>query len=510
MERIQIVKSQVDGISGRILDVGCELGTLHKELQSLGQDVYGIDIMASGGSNMVRGDAQCMPFRGSTFNGIVAGELIEYLDHPEEFLKECHRVLELGGRIIITTPNGKSWLNRLTSYLEPHDIRVRNPIGWLIEKKAFKKLVGYRITPPPEYPPNYYHKTLFDQASLVKMCQSLGFGINEVLYLYYEDCDSLVGRAVLFVKRIVHHLVPRRLREGLILVGTKEENFGAGSDFAVRVKMPLNVDGPRHKLRIGWREVLRAPLPNLYLLRLLQLVLDNLGLSPEDAVLDVGCGEGTSTLVLGKHAREVMGVDISRPIIQYLNDSYGSSPRVKFLCLDACDASVSLRGGQFDKAVCIDTLGYVSNPSGLINFMYCNLREGGRVVLTTKAISPLGMNEFSKADISSLFADCGFQAEIRLIRSRRFAQALNKFYDFFQSIGAKKPKEEEEFKGIGNRKFEDAAYPSFTLLQKGPKIKRGLIKVATYLLFWLCRSPYIEDGSARRFLVIAHKPSSAK
>lgn len=46
-----------------------------------------------------------LPFADSSFDNIVAGEFIEHIENPVFFLKECHRVLKSGGRLIITTPN---------------------------------------------------------------------------------------------------------------------------------------------------------------------------------------------------------------------------------------------------------------------------------------------------------------------------------------------------------------------------------------------------------------------
>jgi len=50
-------------------------------------------------------DAQHMPFRDSAFDEIAASHLVEHLDRPLLFLRECYRILQLGGKVHIWCPN---------------------------------------------------------------------------------------------------------------------------------------------------------------------------------------------------------------------------------------------------------------------------------------------------------------------------------------------------------------------------------------------------------------------
>lgn len=59
--------------------------------------------------NYVRADVQHLPFRKQVFEEIYAAHLIEHLDRPALFLKECRRVLESRGKIHIWCPNFLSW-----------------------------------------------------------------------------------------------------------------------------------------------------------------------------------------------------------------------------------------------------------------------------------------------------------------------------------------------------------------------------------------------------------------
>lgn len=49
-------------------------------------------------------------------------------------------------------------------------------------------------------------------------------------------------------------------------------------------------------------------------------IIQTLGITPEDTVLDFGCGTGGITLNLAKYCRKVIGVDISREMLDILEE----------------------------------------------------------------------------------------------------------------------------------------------------------------------------------------------
>ncbi len=60
-------------------------------------------------------DAQRLPFRSCSVDEIYAAHVIEHLEDPLQFLKECARVLRRGGTVTIETPN---FLSR-NAYADP-------------------------------------------------------------------------------------------------------------------------------------------------------------------------------------------------------------------------------------------------------------------------------------------------------------------------------------------------------------------------------------------------------
>lgn len=96
-----------------VLDIGY-VGWInfHQEIMSMG-DVYGLDLLESDIEKTFVGSAERMVFDSDMFDLVIAGEVIEHVLNPYQFLLECRRVCKNNGKIIITTPNIHNlWWNR--------------------------------------------------------------------------------------------------------------------------------------------------------------------------------------------------------------------------------------------------------------------------------------------------------------------------------------------------------------------------------------------------------------
>lgn len=108
-------------VVGRLLDVGCGDGSFALRLQKLGFSVNGVDISKkavekakSNGVIAVAADVSSgFPFQSSSFDCLVACEIIEHVYDTDFFLHECFRVLRSNGLLFLTTPNLASFPNRL-------------------------------------------------------------------------------------------------------------------------------------------------------------------------------------------------------------------------------------------------------------------------------------------------------------------------------------------------------------------------------------------------------------
>lgn len=98
-----------------ILDVGCGRGWVAKKFLPKGKQVYSLDISVTNPAIVkklypdekhfaVAADSFHLPFNDSSFDCVIASEIIEHVFDPAGFIKELFRVVKKGGSLIITTP----------------------------------------------------------------------------------------------------------------------------------------------------------------------------------------------------------------------------------------------------------------------------------------------------------------------------------------------------------------------------------------------------------------------
>ncbi|MEM5777291.1 MAG: class I SAM-dependent methyltransferase [Candidatus Aenigmatarchaeota archaeon] len=92
---------------GIVLDLGSQEGELHIFLKKniKNSKIIGVDFVKNENVDVVHDLNEKFPFEDNYADTIIAGEIIEHLLNPFEFLKECNRALKKGGILILTTPN---------------------------------------------------------------------------------------------------------------------------------------------------------------------------------------------------------------------------------------------------------------------------------------------------------------------------------------------------------------------------------------------------------------------
>lgn len=129
------VLEMLGSISGkRILDVGCGIGFVSRNLVRK-NEVHGVDISAeylsraaSRGIETEQWDIQKgLPFDSSSFDIVLATEILEHIFDTDALLSEVRRVLKEEGVFVLTVPNVCSLasrvqvvLGRSPSYIEHH------------------------------------------------------------------------------------------------------------------------------------------------------------------------------------------------------------------------------------------------------------------------------------------------------------------------------------------------------------------------------------------------------
>jgi SAM-dependent methyltransferase len=99
---------------GAVLEVGCGSGMGLPYLQARSKLVVGGDYTMAlleearrqlPDANLVRMDAQRIPFRDLSFDSVLMLEMIYYVADQETALAECRRVLKPGGKVMVCMPN---------------------------------------------------------------------------------------------------------------------------------------------------------------------------------------------------------------------------------------------------------------------------------------------------------------------------------------------------------------------------------------------------------------------
>ncbi|WP_224364791.1 class I SAM-dependent methyltransferase [Hyalangium versicolor] len=95
----------------RVVDLGAGSGAWASRLVSQGYTVTAVERDTSfyrfSGAPLVAADLN-EPFSArlqGSFDGLTAIEVIEHLENPRAFLRECNKLLEPRGRMVLTTPN---------------------------------------------------------------------------------------------------------------------------------------------------------------------------------------------------------------------------------------------------------------------------------------------------------------------------------------------------------------------------------------------------------------------
>ena len=96
----------------RVLDVGCGVGQVVSRLNDAGFEGCGVDVSKP---NIERAkkicsrcelyDGRTLPFPGNHFASAGALNVLEHVDEPEAFIRELVRVVEPGGRVVLSSPN---------------------------------------------------------------------------------------------------------------------------------------------------------------------------------------------------------------------------------------------------------------------------------------------------------------------------------------------------------------------------------------------------------------------
>lgn len=108
-----------------------------------------------------------------------------------------------------------------------------------------------------------------------------------------------------------------------------------------------------------------------------RLAMDALDPQAGERLLDIGCGTGTTTFALAAAARDVVGVDISVPMLEFARSRPERPPNASFLEADA--QTYPFETGSFHRAFSRFGVMFFSEPTAAFGNIAMALRPGGRI-----------------------------------------------------------------------------------------------------------------------------------
>jgi ubiquinone/menaquinone biosynthesis C-methylase UbiE len=136
-----------EAVKPRVINLDLDLGALRENLGGL----------------KVCGNAEALPFQASSVDLICAEHTFEHFPRPLACLQECYRVLRGGGRLVVSGPNGRSYI-ALMARLSP-----------LSFHKLVRTLAQGTIGPHMEAFPTFYRFST--PGTILRLVRKAGFDI---------------------------------------------------------------------------------------------------------------------------------------------------------------------------------------------------------------------------------------------------------------------------------------------------------------------------------------------
>lgn len=195
----------------------------------------------------------------------------------------------------------------------------------------------------------------------------------------------------------------------------------------------------------GFFERINYPLIGFSNIMFYEIISENLGVNEKDNILDIGTGTGYSAMRFAVEAQTVVGIDISKEAIDFLN-SVNKKSNLCFKNFDACDKSFKDEyAGKFTKVYSSDVLEHVENPQGFVEAIGAVLQSGGKAVITFPNSKNHGRNYFLKIDeLRRLFEDSRLKImDFKVVRLGFLPHLLSQIFYFiplsiFQKLRSKK------------------------------------------------------------------------
>jgi len=145
-----------------------------------------------------------------------------------------------------------------------------------------------------------------------------------------------------------------------------------------------------------------------------ELLLNLLSPKSDEFILDAGCGTGVFTLDILSFGTQVIGVDLSPPMLSRAAKKTGG---FHFQAVLADISFLPFQESAFDKVVSVTALEFIEDAKGAMGELFRVTRKGGRIVVATlNSLSPWADRRRAEAGKGhSLFKKATFRSPVELL-----------------------------------------------------------------------------------------------
>jgi ubiquinone/menaquinone biosynthesis C-methylase UbiE len=337
-------------VSGRhVLDLGCGLGygaellaPSAREVVSLDRDHETIrqarDIRTHALGPFVVADGGRLPFASQSFGAVVAFELIEHVDEQAALIAEVRRVLRPSGVLLLSSPNTAVYSDKLGERNPFHTREMTTDELRALVAPHFECVLVYRqrVVPSSLLVPDTSNAAQaaellvtrldFDPPALVMHPAESDFVYNVVVCGPAKELDPAPGASVL---ANVGAVQPGEFQADADAEPghTRAEYQQVWEALSTTEEMAkVNVLGVSDESEFGRTAELTK-----------RMLLDTVGVRTDDTVLEIGAGVGRVGEVLAPLCREWIGTDVSRHMLQHMQQRLGHRPNIRTVLLSGYD-----------------------------------------------------------------------------------------------------------------------------------------------------------------------------
>ena len=113
-----------------------------------------------------------------------------------------------------------------------------------------------------------------------------------------------------------------------------------------------------------------------------------------EKILDVGCSQGITSIILAREGKQVIGIDICQESIDFANnllgaEDVGTQKNIEFICTDFTSFSLE-NEAEFDAIILGEILEHLADPKRFVKQAARILASSGALVVTV----PFGINDY--------------------------------------------------------------------------------------------------------------------